>query len=109
MSNVKNYTEQGGERTVIGGELEIAAGGTLTIAEGATVEGVVTAPVVDALDSTSTTSALSAKQGKVLNDTLTAKTAANQADSTAADVAGLVTDFNALLAKLQSAGLMAAE
>lgn len=108
MSNVKNYTEQGGERTVIGGQLEIAAGGTLTIAEGSTVEGVVSAPVVDALDSTSTTSALSANQGKVLNDALAAKTAANQADSTASEVAGLVTDFNALLAKLIAAGLMAA-
>jgi len=30
MSNVKNYTEQGGEKTVIGGELEIAAGGKLS-------------------------------------------------------------------------------
>lgn len=29
-----------------------------------------------------------------------------QADSTAADVAGLVTDFNALLAKLRSAGIV---
>ena len=27
MSNVKNYTEQGGEKTVIGGTLEIVAGG----------------------------------------------------------------------------------
>lgn len=108
MSNVKNYTEQGGEITVIGGTLQIAAGGKLTITEGATVEGVVTAPVVDALNSTSATSALSAKQGKVLNEAIIAKTAANQADSTAADVAGLVTDFNALLAKLIAAGLMAA-
>lgn len=33
--------------------------------------------------------------------------AAHQADSAAADVATLVTDFNALLAKLQAAGLMA--
>ena len=32
-----------------------------------------------------------------------------QADSTATDVAGLVTDFNALLAKLKDAGLMASE
>lgn len=32
MSNVKNYTEQGGEKTVIGGELDIAAGGRLTFA-----------------------------------------------------------------------------
>jgi len=34
--------------------------------------------------------------------------AANQADSVAADVATLKTDFNALLAKLQAAGLMEA-
>lgn len=33
--------------------------------------------------------------------------AAHQANTAAADVAGLVTDFNALLAKLQAAGLMA--
>lgn len=30
----------------------------------------------------------------------------NQADSIATDVAGLVTDFNSLLAKLKAAGLM---
>lgn len=30
MSNVKNYTEQGGERTVIGGTLDISEGGKLT-------------------------------------------------------------------------------
>jgi hypothetical protein len=34
MSNIKNYTEQGGDRTVIGGTLEIATGGKLTF-EGA--------------------------------------------------------------------------
>ena len=33
--------------------------------------------------------------------------AANQADSTATTIAELKTDFNALLAKLQAAGLMA--
>jgi hypothetical protein len=53
MSNVNDYTEQGGEATVIGGTLEIAPGGKLTIDAAATVEGVVSAPVVDALDSTS--------------------------------------------------------
>jgi len=109
MSNVKNYTEQGGEKTVISGSLEITASGKLTVAQGATIEGIVSAPVVDALNSTSATSALSAKQGKVLNDAITAKTAATQADSTATEVAGLVTDFNALLAKLKAAGIMAAE
>uniref|UniRef100_A0AAU8GHU8 Head fiber protein n=1 Tax=Salmonella phage vB_SEnST11_KE23 TaxID=3161174 RepID=A0AAU8GHU8_9CAUD len=35
------------------------------------------------------------------------KKASSQADSVATDVAGLVTDFNALLAKLKTAGLMA--
>lgn len=35
--------------------------------------------------------------------------AETQADSTASDVAGLVADFNALLAKLKDAGLMASE
>ena len=73
MSNVKSYTEQGGNRTVIGGELAIASGGKLTFA------------------------------GTEL------KPAGNQADSTASTIEGLVTDFNALLAKLKAAGLMAAE
>jgi len=67
--NTKNYTEQGGEKTVIGGILEIK--------EGASVTGL---PVAE-----------------------------NQVDSTATDVAGLVTDFNALLAKLKAAGLMEAD
>lgn len=52
-------------------------------------------------------------QSKVTNLTtdlaakLTATQAAAQADSTAADVAGLVADFNALLAKLRTAGIIA--
>ncbi|MDW7659343.1 MAG: Head fiber protein [Bacillota bacterium] len=71
MSNVKNYTEQGGDTTVIGGTLDIATGGKLTIA------------------------------GTQL------KPAAFQANSEATTIAGLVTDFNALLAKLIAAGLMA--
>ncbi|EAS8902425.1 TPA: head fiber protein [Salmonella enterica subsp. enterica serovar Korkeasaari] len=37
----------------------------------------------------------------------TVKQAAAQADSVATDVAGLVTDFNALLAKLRAAGVLA--
>ncbi|OPJ65182.1 head fiber protein [Clostridium oryzae] len=64
--NTKNYTEQGGEKTVIGGVLEIK--------EGASVTGL---PIAE-----------------------------NQADSIATDVAGLVADFNSLLAKLKAAGLM---
>ncbi len=67
MSNIKNYTEQGGEKTVIGGTLEIVAGGQ--------VVGLFTP-------------------------------AAFQADSTATTIAGMVADFNSLLAKLKAAGLM---
>ena len=67
--NTKNYTEQGGDKTVIGGILEIK--------QEASVTGF---PIAE-----------------------------NQADSTATDVAGLVADFNALLAKLKAAGLMAAD
>lgn len=67
--NTKNYMEQGGEKLVIGGTLEIL--------EGASVTGL---PIAE-----------------------------NQADSTATDVAGVVTDFNALLVKLKAAGLMEAE
>ena len=70
MSNVKNYTEQGGDRTVIGGELDITP------------------------------------EGKLAFDGTPLSPATLQADSTAADVAGLVTDFNDLLAKLKAAGLM---
>lgn len=37
------------------------------------------------------------------------KQAENQADSTATDATGIVSDFNDLLAKLKTAGLMAAD
>lgn len=78
--NTKNYTEQGGEKTVIGGTLEIS--GTLDIKQGATING--------------------------LPDPVIPK-ATNQADSEAETVATLVTDFNALLSKLKIAGLMEAD
>ena len=71
MSNIKNYTEQGGGRWVVSGSLEIAGEGELILG------GKAVAP------------------------------AANQADSTATTIAELKTDFNALIAKLQAAGLMA--
>ena len=66
--STKNYTEQGGDKTIIGGTLEIL--------DGAKVIG------------------LSAEY---------------QADSTATTVESLVTDFNALLSKLKTAGLMKSE
>ena len=71
--NTKNYTEQGGDKTVIGGTLEIK--------EGATVTG---------LPSSFTP-------------------AENQVPSTAEDLTSLVADFNALLSKLKTAGLIEAD
>ncbi len=64
--NTKNYTEQGGEKTVIGGTLEIK--------DEATVVGL---SLIE-----------------------------NQSKSTATTIEDLVTDFNDLLSKLKTAGLM---
>ena len=71
--NAKNYNEQGGDVTHIGGRL--------VFEEGASVEG---------LPSSFTP-------------------AENQTDSEATSIATLKEDFNALLAKLKAAGLMAAD
>lgn len=115
--NTKNYTEQGGDKTVIGGVLEIK--------EGASVTG---------LPSSGLTAATETKlggikaQAKTETDTVPAKigedgnlyvpsypvileitVAENQADSTATDINGLLVDFNSLLAKLKAAGLMTAD
>jgi len=119
--NTKNYTEQGGEKTVIGGTLEIKEGASVTglsadpllVATGDTLGGVKaaaageddTVEVKIGEDSklyvpTYPTDATESVSGLV-------KAAANQADSIAEDTATLVTDFNALLAKLKAAGLMA--
>ena len=70
MSNVKNYSEQGGDKWVVGGTLEVTA------------------------------------EGQLLLGAIPLVRAANQADSTATTIADLKGDFNALLAKLQAAGLM---
>ena len=70
MYNVKNYTEQGGEITHIGGKLIVEEGGD--------VEGLFSK-------------------------------AENQAPSTATQVSGLKSDFNALLVKLKEAGIMEPE
>lgn len=67
--STKNYTEQGGDKTVIGGTLEIKQGASVT---GLTI-------------------------------------LENQVESTATDVAGLLADFNALLVKMKTSGLMTAD
>ncbi len=72
----KNYTEQGGEVTHIGGKL--------IIEEGASVEGLPSSEAVIPVME-------------------------NQSASEATTIAGLKEDFNALLDKLKSAGLMEAD
>jgi hypothetical protein len=76
--NTRNYAAHGGGEWVIGGKL--------TLLPGATIEGL-PAAVADVV-------------GGV-------KLAANQVDSTASTIAGLNIEFNALLAKLKAAGIMA--
>ncbi len=49
MSNIKNYAEQGGEKWVVGGELDIASGGKLTF------QGVELKPAETQTDSTAPT------------------------------------------------------
>ena len=70
MSNVKNYAEQGGNKWVVGGMLEITSEGSLSI------------------------------NGSTLTRSAT------QEDSTASTIEDLTADFNSLLAKLKTAGLM---
>ena len=121
--NTKNYTEQGGEKTVIGGTLEIKEGASVTglsadpllVATEETLGGV----KASAADEGDTVEIKIGEDGKLYAPTYPTdatesvsglvKMAANQADSIAEDTATLVTDFNALLAKLKAAGLLAAD
>ena len=152
--NSKNYTEQGGEKTVIGGTLEIAEGASVTglsadpllVATEETLGGVKAAAAGESdtvevkigEDGKLYVQALAAATSEALGgviaeeatvgDTVEVKIgedgilyvptypvvpeipiATNQADSIAEDTATLVTDFNALLAKLKAAGLMVAD
>lgn len=117
--NVKNYTEQGGEKTVIGGTLEIK--------EGATVTGLPSSPAVITAATADTIGGIIAAE-KTESDTVEAKIGSdhklyvptypaaaevpvmeNQGNSTATTIALLKDDVNALLAKLKAAGLMTAD
>lgn len=115
--NAKNYTEQGGEKTVIGGTLEIKEGAIL-----------IGFPTPQLAIATETNLGCVKAAAKTESDTVPAKigedgslyvptypilqeipVAANQVVSTAEDVTGLLADFNALLSKLKAAGLMEAD
>lgn len=107
-NNTKNFTEHGGEETVIGGTLKI--NGTLVVDENATVTGLSADPLTpatdEALGGVIVGDGLSIDGNGVLSVENPLTAAENQADSEAEDVATLVDDFNALLAKLIAAGLM---
>lgn len=102
----KNYKTDNGDTWVIGGKL--------IVEEGATVEGLGSgAPYslptasADTLGGVKVGSGLSITDGVLSADGITP--AANQAALDASEVADVVTAFNALLTKLKTAGLMAAD
>ncbi len=102
--NARNYTEQGGDVTRIGGTLIIEDGATVTGLSGGSEYSL---PVATAsvLGGVKVGSGLSITEEGVLSaDGVTP--AANQTDSEATTVEALLTDFNALLTKLKDAGLM---
>ena len=112
--NAKNYTEQGGDVTHIGGKLIIEDGAevegldggggsyTLPTASADTLGGV-KAKVKDS----ETVEVAVDGEGKLYVHA--APQAEAQADSTASDAETLKTDLNSLLAKLKAAGLMKSE
>ncbi len=116
--NVKNYTEQGGDKTVIGGEL--------LIEDGAKVTGLPSSPAFNLEVANSSELGGIKADPKTENDSVsvvigdddklyvpkyptvpTQLSSENQAESTAETVEDLVAEFNALLSKLKTSGLMA--
>jgi hypothetical protein len=61
MYNTKNYTEQGGDKSVVGGELEIKTGGKIT------ANGTQAAAIADHVDpATATSTDIATKQNQIL-------------------------------------------
>ena len=89
MSNVKNYIEQGGDVTVVGGELNIASGGKISKA------GTQANHIADVAITTVLTGV----------DTGTDMTAA-QAATIVADFNSIKTKMNAILAALEGVGIL---
>lgn len=109
--NTKNRTEQGGEKTVIGGELEILPGATIVADEGANVEGFGGGgePYVLPVATQETLGGVKLGTGPLRIDSeghLYIVPAGYVPDSEATDVETLVASFNQLLANLKNSGLM---
>ena len=113
-SNAKNYTEQGGDVTHIGGRLVFDEGATV---EGSEIPSSYILPEADAetLGGVMIGEGFSVQDGILSLGEASAeaiggvKLVANQAASTATTVAGLKEDINTLLAALKAAGVMAAD
>lgn len=104
MVNVKNYTEQGGDKTIIGGEIIIK--GKMTVSDGAEVSGVKSdIPIASA----STLGGVKIGSGLAVTAAgeISTTPAAAQSDSEAEALETLVSDFNSLLSKLRNAGIIA--
>ncbi len=112
--NTLNYITEGGDELVIGG--------TLTVKEGATVTGITETAAAASVSALGGIKAATKGAGDTVECKIdgTSKklyvptypvlpASENQADSTASTIADLKTDFNALLLKLKTAGLMTAD
>ena len=116
--NTKNYTEQGGEKTVIGGVLVILPGATIKAEDGAIVEGFGGGRYILPPATENALGGIIVGEGLEIDGkgTLSVKTptvvfpkAKNQSSSQATDIEGLVKDFNELLTNLKGCGLMEAD
>ena len=129
--SVKNYFDPISKDFIIGGKARVKTGATLIVEDGGLVEGIT--GVAGAATASTLGGVKAATKGagdtvEVKIDPTTSKlytppytlpgagaeaiggvkAAAAQADSAAADLPGLVADFNALLAKLRASGAIAA-
>ena len=107
--NTKNYTEQGGEKTVIGGSLEIKDGATVT-----GITGVTTAATGSAIGGIKAATKGAGDTVEVKIDTTSSKlyVPAYPKAALVAEAAGeapTAAEFKALLDALKAAGIMAAE
>jgi hypothetical protein len=96
MANVKNYKEQGGDVTVIGGELKLDGGELSVVGGKITNDGAQAAHIAD-LSITLDTSGL---------DGSSYMTSA-QATALAADLSAIETKLNAILKALEDVGIVA--
>lgn len=100
----KNYNTDGGDKLVIGGTFEVKEGATVTGIADATTLPIAAA---DVLGCVKVGDGLTITDGVLSADGITP--AANQAVLEATELADVVTAFNALLTKLKTAGIMAAD